>query len=281
MKFSIVVPVLDCESFLAEALDSLIAQSFENWECIVVDGGSTDRSLEIAQSYCKKDIRITMVQQDHSGIYDAIFQGFAIADGDILSWLNADDIYVPWALASAHLVLSRPKTDWIVGLSTVWDLNGAMRLVHSLSLKPRWMIRAGLFREDLFGCIQAESVFFTKTAVEQLTDTQITQIKKQKLAGDYFLWRALAETTKLHTIPVILGGFRIHGKNRSITQSDLYHLETVEAATSSVNARFSLILKFLFHLVSSPVNYWLTYQENRKLNLEIQSNMRKNRSRTQ
>jgi glycosyltransferase involved in cell wall biosynthesis len=276
MKFSIIVPVLNSVDYLAEALHSIRLQDYENWQCMIVDGGSTDGSLQTASEFCKSDPRFSLIEQEEQGIYPAVLQGIAAADGEIVSWLNADDMYAPWALKTARQFLSRPNIDWIVGLATLWDKTGAMRLANAYTFKPGWMIRAGLFRGDLLGPIQAESVFFRHTVFDQLDERAINRVRAQKLAGDYFLWRAMAGVTKLHAVPVVLGGFRLHGENRSVDGEKQYQEEAIQFGPRQFPAKFGLVLRYFYNLICSLTAFWAIYAENKKLNLEIFSSMGKN-----
>ena len=92
---SIVTPVRNGERFVAQTVESVLAQEYPHLEYIVVDGGSTDRTLEILAQFSD---RITIVRGPDAGQADALNRGFALARGEIFGWLNADDLYVPGAI---------------------------------------------------------------------------------------------------------------------------------------------------------------------------------------
>ncbi len=100
MKFSIVVPSYNQGEFLERTLLSIINQDYENVEIIVIDGGSTDNSVEIVKKY--EDKIAYWVSERDRGQSHALNKGFAKATGDIFGWLNSDDVYMPGAFS--HVV---------------------------------------------------------------------------------------------------------------------------------------------------------------------------------
>ena len=98
-RFSIIVPAYEAQSTLAETLDAILAQTFDDWECVVVDDGSTDDTLRIASSYVSSDRRIRVVHQDNQGTAGAYNAGVSSATGDFVVICSADDILLPEHLA--------------------------------------------------------------------------------------------------------------------------------------------------------------------------------------
>lgn len=92
MKISIIIPTYNCGKYIQRAIESVLNQPYSDKELIVVDGGSNDNTIEILKSYGDK---INWVSERDSGQADAINKGFKIADGEISTWLNADDYYEP------------------------------------------------------------------------------------------------------------------------------------------------------------------------------------------
>ena len=90
-KISIITVVLNSEKFLEETIKSVLDQNYNNLEYIIIDGGSTDKSLDIVEKY-KKKISFFLSEKDN-GIYDAFNKGLARATGDIIGIVNSDDIY--------------------------------------------------------------------------------------------------------------------------------------------------------------------------------------------
>lgn len=94
-RFSIVVPAYESESTIAETLDAIVVQTFGDWECVVVDDGSTDGTLRIASAYATGHPRIRVVHQDNQGTAGAYNAGVSSATGEFVALCSADDILLP------------------------------------------------------------------------------------------------------------------------------------------------------------------------------------------
>ena len=99
MKFtpliSVVIPAYNAEQFLDETLESVLSQTYENWECIIVNDGSTDNTEEIAKKWCEKDTRFRYFYKENSGTSDTRNLGIKKARGEYIAFLDADDLYMP------------------------------------------------------------------------------------------------------------------------------------------------------------------------------------------
>lgn len=116
---SVVMPSLNQARFLREAIDSVLEQDYPRLELLVMDGGSTDGSVDILESYGD---RIAFVSEPDAGQSDAINRGFARLEGEVLGWLNSDDRYCPGAVASAVEALSRdPSATFVYGEGQLID----------------------------------------------------------------------------------------------------------------------------------------------------------------
>ena len=96
---SVVIPVYNAEKYLREALTSVLNQKYTNWECLIIDDGSTDGSNYIADEYCKKDLRLKYFYQNNYGPSSARNYGLRLAIGDYILFLDADDVILPNALS--------------------------------------------------------------------------------------------------------------------------------------------------------------------------------------
>ncbi len=90
-KVSIVIPVYNAEKYLGEALESLLAQTYRNWEAILVVSRSGDQTEEVVEEYLKRDLRISRLDHEGQGISSARNQGISLADGEYLLFMDADD----------------------------------------------------------------------------------------------------------------------------------------------------------------------------------------------
>lgn len=101
---SVIIPLYNAAKFIAETLDSVLVQTYVNWECIVVDDGSTDNSAYIVLGYCNKDKRITYHKQLNGGPSKARNIGLTLSKGDYIQYLDADDVLLPSRFE--HLLLA-------------------------------------------------------------------------------------------------------------------------------------------------------------------------------
>ncbi|WP_299938774.1 glycosyltransferase family 2 protein [uncultured Pelagimonas sp.] len=99
IKISIVIPSYNYGRFIGETIDSILAQDYPNTEIIVIDGGSTDNTVEVVQSYGDKIAYF--VSEPDEGQSNALNKGFALTTGDVMAWICSDDIYLPGAFKRA------------------------------------------------------------------------------------------------------------------------------------------------------------------------------------
>ena len=130
-----------------------------------MDGGSTDESLQIVDRY--RQNLTSVVSEKDNGQYDAISKGFAMATGDILCWLNSDDIYFPWTMrVVARLFADFPQIDWIMGVRCELR-NDAVQGISNVTPFPRDVIRSGAFHPRGLGCIMQEGCFWRRSLYEK------------------------------------------------------------------------------------------------------------------
>lgn len=91
---TIIIPTFNSGKTVQVALESVLRQTFQDWECIVVDGASKDNTIEIVKEYCAKDSRFHYISERDHGIYDAFNKGWRMAKGTWIMYLGADDFYV-------------------------------------------------------------------------------------------------------------------------------------------------------------------------------------------
>lgn len=92
---SIIIPVYNAEQFLTETIESAINQTYRNWEIVIVNDGSTDKSAGIIEDYVTKDVRISAIHQHNQGVSVARNNGMLMAKGDFIALLDADDVWLP------------------------------------------------------------------------------------------------------------------------------------------------------------------------------------------
>ena len=209
MRITIVTPSLNQGAYIERTIESVLAQRGEfELEYLIVDGGSTDGTLDVLRRH---DHRLTWTSGPDRGQSDAINRGFRAARGDVLAWLNSDDVYEPGALAAAaHALRDRPR-GWCFGDARVIDVDGR-EIRGAISRWKRLLARhysASLLLTSNF--IPQPTVFFRRELLEETGALD----ERYHLAMDYDLWLRFARVSE----PVYLGrplaGFRWHAGSKS------------------------------------------------------------------
>ena len=157
---SIVIANYNYGRFLEEAIQSVLSQSCNDYELIIVDGGSTDNSVEIIKKY--EDKIAWWVSEKDKGQSDAFNKGFSRAKGRFLTWLNADDILMPGALQFfAAAVVKYPTCEWFVG-GSLW-IDKELKVIRCNRGRGFSVLRA----KSGFVSVWGPSSFFTKELYER------------------------------------------------------------------------------------------------------------------
>lgn len=208
---SIVTPVFNCEKYLEKCILSIISQTYTNYEHIIVDGGSTDGTLDIIKKYEGK-YNMHWISEPDKGMYDAIAKGFRMSKGDVLCWLNSDDMYMPWTLQVVADTFYTRKVQWVTGIASQINEKGHCYVLgKSIIIYPQFCIKRGWMDSRRIGCVQQESTFWSRKLYEQVNGID----SKYKLAGDHHLWKSFAQKEKLYTVNSLLATFRVHSEQKS------------------------------------------------------------------
>ena len=204
---SIVTPSLNQARYLREAIESVRVQTHSPIEHIVVDGGSTDETLGILSEY--RDLR--WVSEPDRGQSHALNKGFALARGEILGWLNADDAYEPDAVAQAVAAIRESAAGLVYADVTRVDDDGVNpRLIGS---RPEF----DLWTELNLGCgIYSPAVFFTRAALDAVGPLD----ESLHLTMDYDLWLRIGKRFQVRHVDAVWAVQRIHDEAKTMRHYD-------------------------------------------------------------
>ena len=233
MKISIVTPVYNSEKYIQETIESVANQSYKNFEHIVIDALSTDKTLEIVKNFK----HIKYVSEKDNGQSDAINKGFKMADGDIFAWQNADDIYFSDTFETViNFFKENPAADVVYGYYQLIDMESKW-ICDVYPIKwNKWMFVHGRF------CPPQPSVFWRSKVF-----LEIGQLKEQLhfcMDVDFYS-QAINKGFNFNRIPKMIGKFRVH--NQSKTQNTDNNKKVYEELKNVLSTNFSYTgMDFLF-----------------------------------
>ena len=223
LKISIVTPSFNQAAYLEETIDSVLSQRDPNLEYVVIDGGSTDGSVDIIRRHAARLAH--WVSEPDKGQYDAINKGFDKVTGDVMAWINSDDKYTPWCFSIVREIFSRfPDVEWLSTVQALsWNAQGQATHINFCGGFNRASFLKGgnLPTKGSFGrrFIQQESTFWRRSLWERAGGRMDTSLR---LAADFELWARFYRHSELCGVLAPLGGFRAYGNQKSVLQVTEY-----------------------------------------------------------
>lgn len=230
-KVTVLMPVYNGEKHLEKAIESILTQTFRDFEFIIIDDGSTDGTPTILARYQQKDSRMRVCYQKNEGVTASRNRGCHLAKGNYIAVMDADDVSLPERLAKQVAYLdAHPEVGVLGGWMEVIDENSVPQNKVRTPATPS-LIEWSL----LFGCpVVHPSVMMRRDVIEQLGFYRPEAL----LAEDYDLWARACFTTQIGNIPEILVRYRVW--QGGLTSR---HSETIEQYT--VRVMHSLIVRLL------------------------------------
>lgn len=228
--------------YLERTMRSILDQHYPNLEYIVIDGGSTDGSVDIIKKY--SDQLSFWVSEPDQGMYHAIQKGFEKSTGEIMAWLNADDLYFPNALHVVGRIFRDTGVNWIQGKAAI--ANKEDQVVYVENLK-RWSKYD--FYEGRYQFIQQESTFWTRKLWQ---DAGASLDVSMKYAGDFELWLRFFRHAELHSVRTVLGCFRMRDGEQLSSQHYEKYLAECEAKLAEELQVLPADVKHNLNLLKAP-----------------------------
>lgn len=202
---SIVLPVYNAEHYVTEAVESILNQTYTNFELIIIDDGSTDRSLEIIQKYACLDSRIRLISRENRGLVTTLNEGLALAKAPLIARMDADDVSYPNRLLVQKDFLDKNLGHILVGSKVlIIDEDGDAICEMGSRLKHDDIVEGLLAREGQL--IYHPSVMFRTKDVLAMGGYR----NKYPHVEDLDLFLRLAEISRIENLDTVLVKYREH-----------------------------------------------------------------------
>jgi len=205
-RISVITPSFNQGRFLEETIRSVLDQDYPNLEYIVIDGGSTDNSVDIIKKYAKK--LAVWVSEPDRGQSDALNRGFRIASGEIVGWLNSDDVYLEKSLyTAARYFTEYPTVDLIYGNYFNIDENSrVVKICYDLPYSFwRWAIGG------IFFCQPAS--FFRRSVFDRIG---YLNVDLHYCMDNEFFYRMFRAGCKFKHVDEFMAKFRYHHSSKAV-----------------------------------------------------------------
>ncbi|MBI2517774.1 MAG: glycosyltransferase [Opitutae bacterium] len=235
---SLVTPSFNQAAYLAQSLDSVLGQAYPALDYVVVDGGSTDGSRALIEA--RAPALSWWCSEADDGMYSALNKGFDHTRGEIMGWLNSDDLLQPGALQTVGIIFRDfPDVQWLTSLSlSTWTASGACAGIASIAGYSRQAFLDGAYLPGgarHYGWIPQESTFWRRSLWERAGGQLAANLH---LAGDFELWSRFYQHAELVGTPVPLGGFRLHERQKSRAMEDYLREARAALATARRTAGY-------------------------------------------
>lgn len=250
-KVSVVMPVYNSAKYLRDAIESIIAQTFTDWEFLIINEfGSDDGSKEIIEGYAKQDRRIILIQnKEKLGLAESLNYGFKVARGKYIARLDADDLAHADRLEKQYRLMENNLDIGICG-SYQHHFGKNVDWVHKPPTSSE-MCKASF----LFNCDICHSTLMLRRETIQKYNLYYD---KNFLAEDYELWTRACRVTKFINIPEILGEYRWEGENITIAKKAKLNTESSYIVVNNIKKNFNINIPenkyFYFEGWENPFN---------------------------
>jgi len=241
LKFSIIVPSYNQGDFISQTIDSILNQSYKNVEILVIDGGSTDSTIEVLKKYGEN---IFWLSEKDRGQTHAINKGLALAKGDIITFINSDDYYLDGTLENvARRFQSNKGKFWLTGDYIIVNERGEriQLLVGKYKSFFRKFISFNLL--TVLNPINQPSTFFRRELIQKL------QHFKEELhyTMDYEFYLRAIKIDRPIVISDKLSAFRIHENSKGGSQYKIQFKEEFDVAKQYQKNKFLIFLHLLHY----------------------------------
>ncbi len=202
-KISIVTPSFNQVQFLEETIRSVLLQGYPNLEYIIIDGGSSDGSIDIIRKY--EAWLAYWISEPDRGQSNAINKGFSRSSGEIMAWINSDDYYAPDAFKTVADTFIHTDTSWIAGNGYICRVNGEITqfICHPITRPDQWLLSDPLSQPSVFW---KRSIWNASSGLDESLHHSL----------DYDLWIKFSNSQPFpYWLDQLISYFRIHEDSKS------------------------------------------------------------------
>ena len=197
IKISIIIVTYNAAKYIEDALNSILRQDYENFECLIIDGNSKDNTIDIIKNYCKKSNKIRYISENDNGIYDAMNKGYNLSRGEWILYLGADDMLCDNILPLIDKEIT-DDVDIIYGNYYISQSNNKIKKMFSLDYK---CITYKVFSNH-------QAVIMKRDVIKQLGGFNT----KYKITADFdLIQRAYINKYTFKQIPLFISIFSTRG----------------------------------------------------------------------
>jgi glycosyltransferase involved in cell wall biosynthesis len=227
-KISVITPSYNQGKFIQETIESVLEQCYPNLEYIIIDGGSTDNSVDIIKKYQDK-IQYWVSEKDR-GQSDAINKGFKKSTGDIVCWLNSDDILLPNSLHTVASIFQENKDlDLLNGNTVIIDKNSNILTGLFILKQKKWYARHGIYYVNQPAMFWKRNIFKTIGFIKE--DYHASMDRE-------FLIRVFEHGFRIGQTQEMLAGFRVHPTAKSQGNSTNWFIRDKAEMYKLYNGRY-------------------------------------------
>ncbi|GAB4033242.1 hypothetical protein GCM10028809_34180 [Spirosoma gilvum] len=258
--------VYNADAFLEECLQSIANQTYENWELVIINDGSTDSSDDIIKRYMLKfNSRINYLKLNkNQGLPNCLNKGVELSKGEFIVRIDADDIMIDTRLEiQVKFMLENPEVGLLGTAAIIIDEKG--NNISALSFPET--------NDEIKKVLLTVNPFLHPTVIirRNLLSNDINYRDKYPKAEDYDLWLRLSRYTQFQNLPIPLIKYRVHNgqisqKNIKLTINDALRLKIdllKENKELFFNFNFLIKLLFYYFLPKSLLSFWLMYKKNK------------------
>jgi glycosyltransferase involved in cell wall biosynthesis len=250
-KISVVTPSYNQAAFLEQTIQSVLSQGYPELEYIVMDGGSTDGSVDILKRYTDQ---LHWVSEKDSGQSHAINKGMRMASGDVLAYLNSDDCYEPGALLRVgQFFAEHPQAHWLTGRCRVIDPQG-LEIYKAITLyKNIWLRLRSITVLKILDYVSQPATFWSREVIREVGFFD----EELQFAMDYDYSLRVANRFKLYVLNEYLAAFRIHPDSKTGATAQINFAHDLAVARKYCSSPVTTGLHWLHNAMILAVYRWL------------------------